>query len=204
MTRPYLEYKYLWPPRPEKKIPTSGLGFYEREGWVAQTKKNGTCTVIFSRGDEVIFRTRHNEEHKLWTPTKEHLNFFSGQENWNVYVAELLHSKVTGGPKNELYIFDVLVSNGTYLTGVTFEERVRLLNEQWDGDDEDDQVRISPKICLAKNFVGSFSQRFNSLKTEDEGLVLKNPKAKLLPCFKPNSNAGWMVKCRIPHKNYSF
>jgi hypothetical protein len=204
MSTPYTKYQYLWVPRPETKIPTSALSFYENRGFWAQTKKNGTCTLVFSNGSDVIFKTRHNDDHKMWSPQKEHNKFFGGRKGWNVYGAELLHSKVTNGPKNELYIFDILVSDGEYLTGETFAARQTLLHARWNGKHEGDQVRITPQITVATCDDTGFLDRFQSLKPEDEGLVLKDPNAKLKPCFKADSNSSWMVKCRIPHKNYSF
>jgi hypothetical protein len=200
----YAEYQYLWPPRPEQKIARPQLSYYENKGWWAQKKKNGTCTLVFARGAQVIFKTRHNDDHKLWSPKREHISFFAGPKAWNVYVAELLHSKVAGGPKDQLYIFDVLVSNGDYLVGSTFADRQVLLHDRFEGKDEGDQVRVSPYVTIAKCFDEGFAQMFDNLAPEDEGLVIKNPLAPLKPCYKPDSNAGWQVKCRIPHKNYSF
>lgn len=208
MTTNYDKYQYLWPPRPEVKIPQTALPFYEARRFWAQVKKNGTCTVIFSRGDEVIFKTRHNDDHKLWSPEKDHLRFFrdrGGQKGkWNVYVAELLHSKVTNGPKHELFINDILVSNGVQLTGKTFAERQDILFDRWTGKNEGDQLRVDDRITLANSYQNNFAERFKHLKPEDEGLVLKNPTAKLAPCFKANSNTIWQVKCRITTRNYSF
>jgi len=167
--------------------------------------------LIFSNGREVIFKTRHNDDHKMWTPQAEHIEFFrsgtksfSSDSNWNVYCAELLHSKVSNGPKNELYIFDILVKDGVYLTGETFAYRQHVLHGLWNGKHEGDQVRITPQITVATCIDSGFAERFNNLKPEDEGLVLKDPNAKLKSCFKASSNAAWMVKCRIPNKNYSF
>lgn len=201
----YSDYAFLWPPRPETKIAKPMLGFYQRRGFLAQKKKNGTCTLIFAKGDQVIFKTRHNEDHKLWAPLEEHRRFFAGEKNWNVFVAELLHSKVSGGPKHELYIHDQIVRDGVQLVGETFSNRqAALLAKFSGGKPEDDLYRLTPKITLAKNFAANFTQMFDTLKKEDEGLVLKDPNAPLRSCIKPNSNAGWQVKCRIGHKNYSF
>lgn len=204
----YDEYSYLFPPRPEQKIAVPSLGFYEQRGFWAQTKKNGTCTVIFARKNEIIFKTRHPEvadgEHRMWKPEGDHNAFFAGSDKWNVYVAELLNSKVTNGPKSELYIFDQIVADGVQLVGTTFAERQVMLHDKFDGTDEGDQVRIAKRITLAKCFDEGFADRFANLKPEDEGLVLKNPNGILKPCFKIDSNASWQVKCRIPHRNYSF
>lgn len=201
----YNDYQYLFPPRPETKVSKNMLGFWQRRGYVAQVKKNGTCTVIFARGNKVIFKTRHNDDHKLWTPQPDHIKFFSGSKGWNVYVAELLHSKVSGGPKHELYIHDQLVMEGNSLVGTTFAHRqAALLTKFAGGASEPDQYRIADRITLAKNFAGGFTTIFDTLGVEDEGLVLKDPKAVLKACFKPDSNRGWQVKCRIAHANYSF
>lgn len=200
----YDSYSYLWAPRPETKIPRTGLSFYENQDWWAQKKKNGTCTLVFAKRNEIIFKTRHNDDHKLWTPEGDHNAFFAGRAKWNVYVAELLHSKVKGGPKNELYIFDQIVKDGVHLVGTTFAERVTSLFEEFDGKDEGDQIRIAPRITLAKCFNEDFTDMFDHLKPEDEGLVLKNPNAVLKPCFKEGANSSWQVKCRIGHKNYTF
>jgi ATP dependent DNA ligase domain len=204
VTQSYTKYQYLWVPRPTQKIAPTSLAFYENRGWYAQTKKNGTCTLIFANGREVIFKTRHNDDHKMWSPQEDHKKFFSGRSGWNVYSAELLHSKVTNGPKHELYIFDILVSDGEYLTGETFANRQVILYNRWSGRHEGDQVRVADRITVATSSDTGFQERFQSLRAEDEGLVLKDPNAKLKPCFKADSNSAWMVKCRIPQKNYSF
>lgn len=201
----YNNYQYLWPPRPETTIATPLLGFYQKRGFVAQKKKNGTCTVIFARGDKVIFKTRHNDDHKMWTPQEDHLKFFAGSEGFNVYVAELLHSKVTAGPKNELYIHDQLVRDGVSLVGETFAVRQAMLLAKFAGGGaEIDQYRIADRITLAKNFKTGFTKLFDSLGPEDEGLVLKDPQSVLRACLKPDSNKAWQVKCRIAASNYSF
>jgi len=72
----YDRYQYLWPPRPESKIPPTMIGFYDKRNWYAQAKLNGTCTLIFTDGTEVIIKTRHGEDHKAWKPRQEHLDFF--------------------------------------------------------------------------------------------------------------------------------
>ena len=210
----YTDYTYLFPPRPEVKVPRDALGNYQSLGWHAQVKKNGTCTVIFAKGDQVIFKTRHAEEqtdgddHKMWSPKPEHVKFFQGFDSWNVFVAELMHSK-TPTIKDQLYIFDQIVHNGVQLVGKTFAERQALLRERWlhlnaGFAPERDQLRVHQYVSLAKNFKGGFGKLFDTLGPGDEGLVLKNPNAPLNACFKHDSNWGWQVKSRIPHKNYGF
>jgi hypothetical protein len=204
----YESYRFLWPPRPEKAAPPQLIGFYEKRGWLAQVKKNGTCTVIFAKGETVIFKTRHDDDHKAWSPLPSHSAFFSGRKDWNVYVAELLHSK---GPhvKNHLYLFDILVSDGNELIGTTLQDRQSILRQRFP----------TPKVDIGGSRAGLGSRLitqdvshadaispalWDKLGPLDEGFVFKNPKAKLSACIAATSNGAWQVKVRRPHTNYSF
>ncbi len=206
----YDAYRFLWPPRPERAAPPELMGFYEKRGWTAEVKKNGTCTLIAARGDQVIFKTRHNDDHKAWAPQPSHSLFFAGRTHWNVYVAELLHSK---GPlvKDHLYLFDILVSDGHELIGWPLRDRRLILQERFP----------SPKADIAGSRAGigarmieqDFSQAepiqnpsaiWPKLGPLDEGFVFKNPTAALSACIAPTANGTWQTKIRRPHTNYSF
>ncbi len=206
----YEAYRYLWPPRPDKAAPAELMGFYERRGYVAQIKKNGTCTVIFACGDTVIFKTRHNEDHSLWTPQPQHTAAFAGRPNWNVYVAELLHSK---GPqlKNHLYLFDVLVSDGQQLIGMTQAERQAILRDRFPSPKADIAgsraglgARYIAEDLSQAETIADPQRAWTQLGPLDEGLVFKNSAAKLAACSTAAANGAWQVKIRRPHKNYSF
>lgn len=194
----YSQYSYLWPPRPEQVITPVMLPFYEKQGWVAQYKKNGTCTLIFTNGKEVIYKTRHNEDHKAWTPLPEHNEYFreiAKSGNWYVFEAELLHSK--GEIKNHLHIFDCLVWDGEYLIGSTLPERViKCLAYLTFFEDKYFSITIT--------FTTEFQKLFQDCQNEDEGLVLKNPLTRLNVCSTPSSNSKWQVKCRRETKNYGY
>jgi hypothetical protein len=206
----YDAYQYLWPPRPEAAAPPELIRFYERRGWSGQIKKNGTCTVIFSHGQRVIFKTRHNDDHKAWEPLRSHTKFFGGRPDWNVYVAELIHSK---GPalKNHLYLFDMLVNDGHALIGVSFADRQALLSQRFAAPKTDiagsraglGAIAISDDVSRAENFE-NIGEMWDQLGALDEGIVIKNPSAILSPCIAQSSNAAWQVKIRRPHTNYSF
>lgn len=194
----YNEYSYVFPPRPEKKIHKSLLDMYENKGWIAQLKKNGTCTVVFARGNDVIFKTRHNDDHKQWSPLDVHKRAFQGlSDRWNVFCCELLHSK-TKNIKNHLYAFDVVVLDGHHLVGTTFTERQEIVRNSLTS-------RLSQNLSLAENHASGFLKLFESLSSdEDEGIVLKRADAKLAPCFHASSNSSWQIKCRRKTENYSF
>lgn len=186
------------------------MGFYEKRGWIAQVKKNGTCTVIFARGDRVIFKTRHNDDHKAWSPQPSHLAFFAGRPDWNVYVGELLHSK---GPlvKNHFYLFDILVSDGQELIGSTLPERQQILQQRFPSPKADivgsraglGARMIAQDVSQAAPIANPLAV-WPTLGPMDEGFVFKDPAAKLAACIVPSSNGVWQVKTRRPHPNYSF
>lgn len=249
----YEHYQYLYPPRPDKAVPADGgrltpdLGTYERKGYVAQVKKNGTCNVIAvspskkilalasidlkkpskaarSRSSarheqisrELICMPRHGpaHPHKRWSPTPHSSRIFKQieGEGWFVFAAELLHSK-TPLIKDTNYVFDILVDNGEYLVGKTFAERQVRLREIFltlavgTPAEYESHFVIDENLWLAKTHpAGSnFKAMFARLeKSEDEGLVLKNPNAKLELCYRETANRGWQVKCRKEHANYQF
>lgn len=219
----YEGYTYLWPPRPEKAIPDNMLHFYEKRNWVAQMKKNGTCTVLFvSPEKEIMCKTRHNADHKMWKPEdSKAISFFKNLpgEGWYVFVVEVLHNK-TALVKDTIYIFDIMVDDGELLVGQTFTERQDALKTMFNIIDDDNVVSLSDNshyvltsnVWLAKTITTGFAQVMriaNQQKPEtgapvDEGMVLKNPNAKLEMPGRQKSNSKWQVKCRIAHKNYDF
>lgn len=218
----YEEYNYLWPPRPEKAIPTTSLQFYEKRGWVAQMKMNGTCTVVFVAPDgELTFKTRHDDKHKQWTPSEKSTAIFKDlpKGKWHVFVCELLNNK-TPVQKDTLYFFDILVWEGELLTGKTFTERMDLLQTIFDVRDEDNVVSLgsngyyvlNSNAWLAKTITADFKSVWrvaDNQKPEEgaplvEGIVLKKPTAVLDMPGRQKDNGKWQVKCRISHKNYVF
>ena len=209
----YSKYTYLFPPRPETAIPSNFLTTYENKGYVGQYKKNGTCNVTFvSPERDVKVMTRHNEEHKAWAPTEASSKFFKELpgNGWYVFVSELLHSK-TPTIKDTHYIFDILVADGEHLTGSTFADRMDILAGFIPVDDDgqtestDSHWVVNPNVWIAKTLQMGFEDTFKRITNpEDEGLVLKDPYAKLRLGLKRNANVNWMVKCRKPHSNYEF
>ena len=141
----YEGYTYLWPPRPKKAVPENMLHFYESRGWVGQMKKNGTCTVVFvSPEGEITYKTRHNDDHKMWSPTERSQKVFENLpgDGWYVFVCEVLHNK-TALIKDTVYIFDILVADGDLLIGKNFIERMDLLKGIFNIQEEDNVVSLS-------------------------------------------------------------
>lgn len=187
--------KFLYPPRPEKAIPPDLINYYQSKGWIAQIKKNGTCCVIYVNEKGIpTFWNRHKELQKAWVAPEFIVDYFK-QFPDSFIVAELLHNK-SPNVKNTLYIFDILRYKGKDLLGTTYSERMHLINSEFPA---------GKNIILAECYTENFEELFKSLSEDiDEGLVFKNPKARLKPAFKKGSNADWQVKVRKKSKNYGF
>lgn len=214
------DWKYLFPPRPKKAIPKSLLTFYERKGWVAQVKLNGTCNMIsVSPENAITAKSRHPEEnngnHSLWAPSAKTAAAFKTlprkNGGWYVFVAELMHSKVKDGPRDTNYIHDIVVADGDYLVGWTFEQRQELLASLFPEIDASQSTIayhvIDQNTWLARNHVAVDLVDLYTRVIPDpayEGLVMKRPDAKLGICSRESANQDWQVKCRRPHKNYGF
>jgi len=208
----YDSFKYLYPPRPEAAIPPDMLEWYEKRGWVAQYKKNGTNTIIaISPDKEFTAMNRHAANHKAWQLTsyiKQELVRLFLEEYWIVLVAEIMHSK-TKTIKDTIFIHDILVYQNEFLIDSEFETRQKLLDSKLITKVETQTHYVCDKdnkIWYAKRFTKDFEKLFFDIKdpTIDEGLVLKNPKGKLSSCSKPTSNESWQVKVRHNSKKYNF
>lgn len=207
----YEEYIYLDPPRPENAIMQGSLERYEKLGYWAQFKKNGTCSIIYvpPKGQEPFAKTRHSNDpdHKAWQFTEHSLLQFRKlqDKHWHVFTAELLHSK-GNGIRDTNYLHDVLVFESEYMLGSQFEFRQELLAEIFDVKKHKKTTShyvVDAHTWVARNYHpgDDYEHLFKEeLGPEDEGLVLKNPHGILTT--KKNSN--WQVKCRKAHANYGF
>ena len=204
----YEDFAFILPPRAETKIPTTLLSFYEKRGWQAQVKKNGTNSLIFvAPNKELVTKTRHNANHKAWQITPGSGAIFKrlpGQ-GWYVINAELLHSK-TPHIKDTHYIYDILVDDGVVLLGTTYAQRYARLQKLFLKNalaTVSSHHVLDAHTWLARNVREDFLGVFNALKNiEDEGLVLRDMTGKL--SLNDAANAAWMCKVRRHHKNYTF
>lgn len=204
----YNQWKFLYPPRPEKAVPSDLINFFERKGYVGQVKKNGTCTLIgVDPQGKIHSLTRHNAPHKLWNPETSsalrHLTTVKG--SWNVFEAEVMHSKVKG-IRDTVYLFDILVHQSKQLIGTTWSERMQLLKDMFKPTQSRyDAYELDERLLLSRTIETNLKKYWDDLQApEDEGLVLKDPRAVLKTCDKIDSNSHWQIKCRRPAANYSY
>lgn len=202
----YNKFTYLYPTRPEEAVMVEMLPYYEKKGYIAQVKKNGTCAIMATVPDGVIVMNRHNEPMKKWQITEEIKNIFSKIPPWYYFCGELLHSK-TPHIKNTLYLYDMLVEKGEYLVGKDYASRYKGLLKVFGIIDTKPQYYVvSEHLWIARNYTENFKEVFLSLEgAENEGLVLKDPKGVLDMCGKQtNKNGKWQRKIRKNTKNYAY
>jgi len=198
----YDKFAFITPPRAENRIPPGLLDGYEARGWWAQRKLNGTNSVIFVSPEKTLrAMTRHGEDHKMWSFSDDSAAVFRNLpgRGWWVINAELMHSK-GGGMRDVNYVHDVLVADGDWLLGSTYQQRWGILSSVLPGKEDGWRRIVNAKTWLANNVVSGFKDAFSSLVgVEFEGLVLKDPLGKLA-----TKGVPWAVKCRRPAKNYGF
>ena len=220
----YSKLFVMFPPRPDGSSRPEDITPYP--GWWAQRKYNGTRTLVFlDPSGEVHLYNRHKELHRAYKMTEEmrkswdkfrtHPNL--KRSTWSVFDGELLHSKTTG-VKDRIVLFDVLVHNGTYLTGSSYGERYSLLSHlcrdpaSYETTTGNELALHSTKhIWLAEVFTlpedKKQAMRLFREKTEldeIEGLVLKDPGGKLKPGVSETNNSSWLIRVRKGHKNYRY
>ncbi len=215
----YKTFKYIYPPRAETAIDPVHLDKIG-EGWVAQPKYNGSCAVVFINGRHgyQIFN-RYGENLSLQRPIAyQQLN---DSDEFMVLCGEYLNKNKLGEdgkPFNHKFIiWDILVWQGTYLIGKTFEERLSILynlfgsNRAQVGPNNFDffnHLHTTPfeNVYMAPSYQGRFAQLYAEIIETDlyEGLVLKKASAKLELGFREKNNAAWQVKARKTTKNYNF
>lgn len=209
----YNKFRYIFPPRPKNAIPVDELNFWDNNTLLSQPKLNGSNSLIFTNGEKVIVMNRHNQTlTNVRVTTDEIKSIYKGNGEWMVLNAEYMNKSQndeTGKPFNHKFvIFDLLVLEGNYLVGTTFEQRVAVLNDLYGQVDceKEHLYGISENIYRVKSYNGGFLDLYNDLIKIDmyEGLVMKRKNAKLELGTSENNNTKSQLKIRKVTKNYKY
>lgn len=143
-------------------------------------------------------------------PNNEFLSLYRGN-GWFVLNGEYMNkSKINqkGNVFNQkLVIFDVLVYNGVQTIGMTFNERIELLNKLFVSTEYDGYInKISENVYIVKSFYQNFKNTYEKIVQIDmyEGWVLKKKGSKLKNGLSEKNNTDTQMKFRKPTKNYSY
>jgi hypothetical protein len=207
----YGKFLYYYPPRPENKITPESLDYYDDGNFITQPKSNGSCCMLYLNENFVKIYDRHKKE-KSWLVDGEKV--YRGND-WMILCGEWMNKGKFKDKKkwnDKLVIWDILVYQGEYLTGTTYPERIKLLDEIYGTESYDDYFyKISDDFYRVKTFYKNFKKTFDEIKDiyPDgngllEGLVLKMKKGKLKKGINSKNNVLTQLKTRIPTKNYAF
>ncbi len=209
----YINYRYIFPPRPKNAISPDDLNFWDNGTLICQPKLNGSNCLIFTNGQKIMVMNRHNQRlTNFQLSDVEVKNLYRGNGGWMILNGEYLNkskSDETGQVFNHKFvIFDILCYDGDYLVGKTFEERVNLLNTLYDQiDSEKDYLySISTNVYRVKSYRDGFKSFFDKYTPIDmiEGVVLKRANARLELGATEQNNIKSQLKSRKPTKNYKY
>jgi ATP-dependent DNA ligase len=145
-------------------------------------------------------------------PTEEILSLYKGTGGWTVLNGEYMN-KSKRDENNEVFnhklvIFDILVSDGNYLIGKTFGQRITLLDEMFGNNESEKEYlhAVSQNVYRVKTYTSRFLDTFERLTRIDmvEGLVMKRTNARLEIGNTELNNVNSQLKCRKPTKNYKY
>ena len=209
----YLNYRYIYPPRPHNPITPDELNSYDDGSMVSQIKSNGSNTTIYSNGSSYFIMNRHGQRLTNFRLTNDEIkSIYRGNGNWISINCEYLNKNKldeTGSPFNhKLIIFDILVYDGEYLVGKTFEERIQLLDTLYGQVDSDKEYlfKVAENVYRVKSYNSGFKMLFDRYTPVDlvEGLVLKRKNSKLEISSGPENNWRSQIKCRKATRNYKY
>jgi len=207
----YNRFKYIYPPRPEQKIPSSSLEKFENdEIFIAQPKLNGSSMMVYTNGKIVVTMTRHKTaiNHKMDIDELKKLHRGNG---WMVLCGELMNKNKKDETNkrwnHKFVIFDILVYEGDHMLKSTFDQRYDLLKEMYPDNPVKKHLHQISENCFRVNSVRfGFTNIYNDITQYDmyEGLVLKRGDGKLENGTTANNNTRTQIKCRKSTKNYAF
>jgi len=207
----YEKFRYIYPPRPEIKIPALSLQGFEDEGlFLGQPKLNGSSMLLFTDGKELHIMNRHKKLMVSKIDKEELLGLHKGK-GWMVLCGELMN-KSQRDEDNKVWnlkfaIWDLLVFEGKYLIGSTFEERVSILRTLYPDNLVKKHLHQISENCFRVNtIITGFVETYNDITLHQmyEGFVLKRRDGKLDAGWQVANNVRTQMKCRKPTKNYAF
>lgn len=185
----------LVPPDPKNPLNPAPdyINSLEASGlYVAEQKWNGDNTLIYTGPTPEFWNRHHARLH--YKPSDEVLSELAKWPSNCVLNAETVHSK-TKTVKHFLLVHCVMVWKSRPLAGKTWGDSRLILEDQPGGS----HVVISPvwKTGFWKLFQDADGATV-------EGIILKNPKGKLVFSTSPVADVSWMIKIRKPSKKYPY
>lgn len=160
--------RYIYPPRADKAVARSDLGFLGDLGWKAQLKFNDTHVLIkFLDNDRVELWNRHGERLKYYAPDGFVDSLLQARDVLGLTVSPGSFTLLDGGLldakhraiKDTIVIWDILVRDGDYLVGQSYGERYDFLVGNLGGSGDSWMFRGSSGVDFGEGF--DFGLRVN-------------------------------------------
>lgn len=223
MSVPFTSFKLIYPPHPAITWHPRNIRKVSR--FIAQYKYDDWRILIYFAPDgSIAFYNRRKEKLPRFRAPPFLLNSLQKLKLtpgfFHVLDGGLLHYK-TSRVRNTVVLWDVLVFKNRWLIGSTYRERYKILKSvcgnpkknvslKYRKDTEfvsvDIAFEITKHLWLARCFSSNFKALFEKASPlpEVEGLILKDPGAKLQRSFKMSENAKWLIRIRKPRIDYAF
>jgi hypothetical protein len=170
--------------------------------YIAEQKWNGDNCLIYT-GSKPEFWNRTHTQLK-YRPTEDVLKELRVFPKDCVINAELIHNK-TKTIKDLLICHCVMIWKGNPLIGKTWGDSRKILEDLPLPLTIAKQFNYANHVLLSRIWTEGFWDLFQLADGENiEGIILKNPKGKLVFSLSPLTDVPWMLKVRKPCKKYNF
>jgi len=199
---------YYWPNRPILVPPDPDNPLHPKPDYInslesskkfiAEQKWNGDNTEIYT--DDLSFWNRYHGLHR-YAPLPETTKALKLFPKGSIINLELIHYR-TKTIKNYLLIHSLLAWKGSVLTGKTWGDARLILEEFFQ---EHQEALDGSRLHLSPVWKSGFWKLFKETDGEViEGIVLKEPKGKLVISASKIPDVTYMLKIRRPSKKYKF
>lgn len=163
--------------------------------YVAEQKWNGDNALVYT--DDMAIWNRQRERHR-YVPTAEVKEELDRFPKGSILNSELVHYK-TKTVKNLFIVHCLLAWKGALLVGKTWDDSRQILEDFYRSISEMTHVILSP--VWKSGFWKLFQEADGDII---EGIILKDPKGKLVISASKIPDVPWMMKIRKPCKKYKF
>lgn len=182
--------KHIFDPEPDyiNSLETSGK-------YVAELKWNGDNTLIYT--DTGTWWNRHKAHLKYQPSPEVRAEMAKIFPSGCIVNAETVN-RCTKDIKNKIVVHCLMAYKGKLLLGKTWGDSRKIL--------EDLDFSGCRHVELSQTHKTGFWSLFQSAWQADasiEGIILKNPKGKLIFSTRPVTDVPWMLKIRKPCKKYA-
>ena len=161
--------------------------------YIAELKWNGDNTLIYTSTN--TWWNRHHA-HLAYHPSPEVLEEMAEIFPSGCIINAETVNRCTKKIKNKIVVHCLMGWKGELLLGKTWGDSRKIL----------EGLKFGTHVVLSQVWTSGFWNLFKQAWDMDEsieGIILKNPKGKLVHSTKPFKDLSWMLKIRKPSKKYA-